>query len=159
MVTVSIKKFFRLQTSLLQGGLRTLGWLPPGWLRNSAAPEVPQYIVVYSSSECLWLCYVGHHLSLAGWAVPCPCLGSESAEPWATKAESVNLTTQPWGRPLFGDFIAFAHSIQTSSSNPSYWSSPLFCWLVSPWSLWFPEFPTLDGVALSSAPIVLIMWF
>ena len=28
-----------LRSSLLQGGLRTLGWLPPGQLRNSAAPE------------------------------------------------------------------------------------------------------------------------
>ena len=29
--------------------------------------KAPQYIVVYSSCECLWLCYVGHHLSMAGW--------------------------------------------------------------------------------------------
>ena len=40
-------------------------------------PKAPHYIVVYSSCECLWLCYVGHHLSMAWWAVPCPHAGSE----------------------------------------------------------------------------------
>ena len=63
-------------------------------------PKAPQYLTVYSSCECLWLCYVGHRLSMAWWAVPCPCPGSEPMKPRAAKAESVNLTTQPWGQPL-----------------------------------------------------------
>ena len=29
------------------------------------SPKVPRYVVVYSSCECLWLCYVGRHLSMA----------------------------------------------------------------------------------------------
>ena len=43
---------------------------------------------------------MGHRLSTAWWAVPCPRPGSEPAKPWATQAERVNLTTWPWGQPL-----------------------------------------------------------
>ena len=60
--------------------------------------KVPQYIVVYSSCECLWLCYVGRHLNMVWWAAPCLRPGSEPAKPWATKAEPVNLTTRPQDR-------------------------------------------------------------
>ena len=28
--------------------------------------------------------------------------GSELVKPWATGAERANLTTRPWGRPLYG---------------------------------------------------------
>ena len=33
------------------------------------SPKPLQYIVVDSSCECLWLCHVGHRLSMAWWAV------------------------------------------------------------------------------------------
>ena len=63
-------------------------------------PKSPQYIVVYSSCECLWLSYVGCCLNMAWWAVPCLCPGSEPAKPWAAEAEHATLTTRPQGRPL-----------------------------------------------------------
>ena len=64
-------------------------------------PKAPQYIVVYSNCEYLWLCYVGHHLSMAWWVVPCLHPGSKPAKPWAWAAEveQANLTTWPRGRP------------------------------------------------------------
>ena len=64
-----------------------------------SSPQVPWYIVVYSSLECLWLCYVGCHFSMAWWMMPCPRPGFELVKPWATEAEHVNLITQPWGHP------------------------------------------------------------
>ena len=63
-------------------------------------PKAPQYIVVYFSCRSFWLCYVGRHLSMPWWTVPCPRPGSEPAKPWAAEVECVNLTTQPPGRPL-----------------------------------------------------------
>ena len=63
-------------------------------------PKTPQYIVVGSSCECLWLCYVGRRLSMAWWAVLCPRPGSELVKPWATEAECGNLATRPWGQLL-----------------------------------------------------------
>ena len=39
-------------------------------------PKAPQYIVAYSSCDCLWLCYVGRCLRIAWSAVPCPRPGS-----------------------------------------------------------------------------------
>ena len=64
-------------------------------------PKAPQYTVVYSSCECLWLWHVGRCLSMAWQAGPCPCMRSELAKPWATEGELVNLTTRPRGKPLF----------------------------------------------------------
>ena len=58
-----------------------------------------QYVVVYSSCMPFWLCYVGHRLSMAWWAVPWPCPGSEPVKPWASEAECANLTTQPRCQP------------------------------------------------------------
>ena len=46
-----------------------------------------------------WLCYVGCHLSVAWWVVPCLHSGSEPAKPWATEAERANPTTWPQGWP------------------------------------------------------------
>ena len=62
-------------------------------------PKTPQYIVVYSSCRSFWLCCVGRCLSMAWWAMPCSCSGSELAKPRATEAECTNLTTQPRGPP------------------------------------------------------------
>ena len=56
----------------------------------------PQFIVVYPSCRTFWLCHVGCPLSMAWWAVPCPCPGSE---PWAAEAGHGNSTTWPWGWP------------------------------------------------------------
>ena len=67
-------------------------------------PEVPQYIVVYSSCRSFWFCYVGCHLSMAWWAVLGPHPGSKPAKPWAPKAGCMNSTTQPWGRPPLWSF-------------------------------------------------------
>ena len=61
-------------------------------------PDAPQYIVVYSSCGSFWLCYMGHHLSTAWWAMPHPHPGSKLAKPWAAKAESENLTSGPGGQ-------------------------------------------------------------
>ena len=44
-------------------------------------PKASQYIVVYSSCECLWLYCLGRHLSMAWWAVSCLCPGSEPVKP------------------------------------------------------------------------------
>ena len=46
-------------------------------------PKASQYIVIYSSCECLWLYYVGCSLSMAWWAMPCLCPGSEPGKLWA----------------------------------------------------------------------------
>ena len=73
--------------------------LPPILFFFFFSPKCPQYIVVYSSCRSLWLCYVGHHLSMAWWAVPCPHPGCEQTKPPATEAEHANLTTWPWGGP------------------------------------------------------------
>ena len=58
-------------------------------------PKALQYIVVSSSCERLWFCYVGRCLYMAWWAVPCLGPESELAKPWATNAERANLTTRP----------------------------------------------------------------
>ena len=63
-------------------------------------PKAPQYTIVYSSCECLCLCYVGRHLSMAWWVVPCLRSGCKPAKPQAAEAERVNLTTRPRGQPL-----------------------------------------------------------
>ena len=68
-------------------------------------PKAPHYMVVYSSCECLWLCYVGCCLSMAWWAVPCPHPGSEPTKPWAAKAECTNLTTRPRAGPSTRFFL------------------------------------------------------
>ena len=62
-------------------------------------PKALKYIVVYSSCECLWFCYVGHCLSMTWWAVPCPHPGSKQAKSWATEVERANLTTQHGASP------------------------------------------------------------
>ena len=62
-------------------------------------PKGPQYIVVYSSCECLCLCYVERCLSMAWWAVLGLRPGSERAKPGAVEAESKNLTTWSKGWP------------------------------------------------------------
>ena len=65
-------------------------------------PKATQHIVVYSSCRSFWLCYLGRHLSMAWWVVPCPCPGSDLAKPWAAEAECRNLTTHGAGPcPLF----------------------------------------------------------
>ena len=66
----------------------------------------PQYIVVYSSCECFWLCYVGCRLSIDQWLVPCPCLGSEAAKPWTAEVEGVNPITWPQGQPPWSNFYS-----------------------------------------------------
>ena len=55
-------------------------------------PKAPKYIVGYSSCRPFWLCYVRRHLSMARWAVPCPCPGSEWAKPWAMEARQTTQT-------------------------------------------------------------------
>ena len=62
-------------------------------------PKAHQYVVVYSSCRSFWLCCVGRCLSMAWWAVLCPCPGSEPARPQAAKVEHTNLTTRPRGWP------------------------------------------------------------
>ena len=62
-------------------------------------PKAPQYIVVYSSCRSFYFCYVGHHLSMAWWAVLGPCPGSKLVKPWAAEVEHTNLTTWPQGQP------------------------------------------------------------
>ena len=64
-------------------------------------PKAPRYIVIYSSCRSFWLCYVGHCLSMAWRAVPCPHPWSELVKPWATKAKHAHLTTRPWGWPRY----------------------------------------------------------
>ena len=64
-------------------------------------PKTPKYIVVYSSCRSFWLCYVGHHLSMAWWAVLGLCPASEPVKPWATEAECANLTTWSIGGPSY----------------------------------------------------------
>ena len=49
--------------------------------------RAPQYIVVYSSCRSFWLCYVGHRLSTAWWAVLGLCPGSKPMKPWAAETE------------------------------------------------------------------------
>ena len=78
----------------------SLQLLPNFFIFFSSSPQAPQYIVIYSSCESLWLCYVGRRLSMAWWGVPYPYLGSEPTEPWATKAECTKLNTRPRGQPL-----------------------------------------------------------
>ena len=46
-------------------------------------------------------------------AVPRPCPGFEPVKPWATKAEHVNLTTQPWGQ-LLGKLFKGQPDLSTS---------------------------------------------
>ena len=82
-------------------------------------PKAPQYIAVYSSCRSFWLCYVGRSLSMAWWVVPCLCPGSERAKPWATEAEHMNLTTQPWGRPLISSFLNLLFILRTPHSPHS----------------------------------------
>ena len=95
-------------------------------------PKAPQYIVVYSSCERLWLCYVGHNLSMAWWAVLGPCPGSKPAKPWATEAEHANLTTRPWGQ--LPDFLWQSkwpkRTKETSVENRLEEMYPAkYCWL------------------------------
>ena len=67
----------------------------------SLLPKAPQYIVVYSTCECLCLWHVGRSLSVAWRAVPCWHQRSESAKPLAAEAEYANLTARPQGWPLY----------------------------------------------------------
>ena len=69
-------------------------------------PPATQYIVVYSSCRSIWLCYVGRHLSMAWWVLPCLHPGCELMKPWASKAECANSTTWPRGWPLLS-FLVF----------------------------------------------------
>ena len=78
----------------------------------------PQYIVVYSSCECLWLYYVGHLLSMAWQVVPCLLPGSEPAKPWAPKAEhEVNHLAMGPAPSLSYILIGF----QIYFMNPRFW--------------------------------------
>ena len=63
-------------------------------------PKTPQYIVVHSSCECPWLCYVGCCPSMAQWVEPCLRPGSQPAKPRIAEVECSNPTTGPRGRPL-----------------------------------------------------------
>ena len=76
-------------------------------------PKAPWYIVVYSSCELLWLCYLGHHLSTAWWAVPCPCPGSEPAKPWPPKRSK---RTQRLGHRATPNSLSSSIGRQTSRS-------------------------------------------
>ena len=60
-------------------------------------PKGPQSIVVYSSCEYLWFCYVGRCLSMASGAVLGWHPGSEPAKPQAAEAECGSITTWPPG--------------------------------------------------------------
>ena len=68
-------------------------------------PKVPQYTVVYSSFECLWLCYGGRCLSMAWQALPCLSPGPKPVKPWATEGEHANSTTRQQGRPPEENFF------------------------------------------------------
>ena len=94
---------------------------------SSSSPQSSPVIVAYSSCRSFWLCYVGRHLRMPWWAVPCPRLGSELAKPWATKAEDVNLITWPQGQP---------HSpvLKPILSNCSSWHYPILQSLLAPFS-------------------------
>ena len=99
-------------------------------------PEAPRYIVVYSSCECLWLCYVGRCLSMA-WGVPCPHPGSEPAKHWANKAEF-----RSWGQP--GEEMFQSGLLRRRLWGRDIWTSYALSWKlcfkVSKW-ISFPSLP------------------
>ena len=70
---------------------------------------------------------MGHCLSVAWWAVPCPHPGSELEKPWAAEAEHANPTTRPWGRPQEILFLT-----ATTSPPPNYDSGFCSWWSISP---------------------------
>ena len=82
-------------------------------------PQGPQYIVVYFSCRSFWSCYVGRHLSMAWWVVPCLCPGSELVKPWAAGAEYVNLTAWPRG----GLKTSILNSLSSRSQHSWAWAS------------------------------------
>ena len=59
-------------------------------------PKAPQYAVIYSSCECLWLCYVARHLS---GAMSAPRIRTSEILGCPSGMEHENLITWPWGRP------------------------------------------------------------
>ena len=69
-------------------------------------PKAPQYIVVRSSCECLWLCYVGRLLSMAWWTLLGPHPGSEPGKPRAVEAADWATRPRPQGRPPASYFEA-----------------------------------------------------
>ena len=78
-LVLKVLPFFFLKIGTWANNCCQLFSFPP-----SSSPQSPP---VYSSCECLWLCCVGRRLSMAWWAVPCLCPGSEPAKHWAAKEE------------------------------------------------------------------------
>ena len=99
-------------------------------------PKAPQYIIVYSSCECLWLCYMGHHLSVAWWAVLGPRPGSKQVKPWATKTECElnHLATGQAPLLLLLHRILSPHSLALGTVSLRIAQTP---WTSCPWAFYF----------------------
>ena len=80
---------------------------PPAPLPPPSSQSPPVHSCIYSSCRSFWLCYVGRHLSMAWWAVPCPCPGSKPAKPWAAKVEHANSDSATGPAPEYHLYIVW----------------------------------------------------
>ena len=123
-------------------------------------PKVPQYIVVYSSCECLWLCYVGRHLSVAWRAVP-RIRTSETLGRWSW-ARELNSATEPapqlsflnlWGKAKHPLYIKGIISTLLPLDRNSF-SHPISLWI---FSLWEFDSPTSNPIGQGTEQSVTTM--
>ena len=98
-------------------------------------------MVVYSSCECIWLCYMGCQLGVAWWVEPCPCPRPEPAKPLGCQSRVREPNHLAMGQPLMCFFFFF-------------WGTLVLSWHLLP-ILLFLFLLRKPGPELTSVPIFL----